>query len=170
LRDIFKYVTNNPENLEDEYKNLCYSALGYNWEYKKSLNAVDIEFDPRGEYWLKVKGLYVEKWPEIKVVIAYFDALGAELSYKYFRRTYKRPYEDEMSKEKLFLTEFLDGIGPALFLGLARVQTTKRELQEIGEKLENVYHQRWAELFRELSSEYDLTYVGSNLSGAYGWL
>ena len=170
LRNVFEYVVNDPENLKNEYKNLCKTVLGYEWEYKESLNAVDIEFDPRKEYWLRISGLYVEKWPEVEIIIRYFEALERNLSYTYFRREYELPYENEMSKQKLLLTEFMNEVGPALFLSLARIQTIKRELQEINEKLKSTYSQKRAELLKQYSVEYDLIYVGNSLSGAYRWL
>jgi len=174
-KDVFEYAISEPENLKGEYKNLVEMALRDVEEYKENLDIGDTEFNPREEYWLKINGLFIEKWPKIRTIVDYFVALENNLSPSYFRRTYERPYEDEMSKPKIPLTEFLDGVAPLLFLGLARIQTTKRELQEIREKynekyMEDYYQKKYYYKFEACSSSYDLIYIGNVLDTPYWWL
>ncbi|AEF96093.1 hypothetical protein [Methanotorris igneus] len=115
-KEIFGYVIEDPKNLREEFRKLVKTTLGCEGE----ITIKNIKINPKDVYLVAIEKEYIIKWPKKEVVDRFYDAFERrwKLSH-YFRREYEIPFEEERSKPKILLSDFLDEVAPFLFLKLA---------------------------------------------------
>ena len=138
-KEIFRYVIEKPKNLRDEFRKLVETTLGCEEETIKN-----IKINPKDVYLVAIEGEYVIKWSKKEVVDRFYDAFERrwKLSHDYFRKEYGIPFEEERSKPKILLSDFLDEVAPFLFLKLAILLPTNNRniLIYYGDFLEDYPH------------------------------
>lgn len=105
IEDALKYITPKPEDLAESYIRL----VKENVPNLEQISIGNEKFYPKDTYRLEIEGLWVVRWPNE----TYLNSVD----------NYSKRYatERESRKPKLSLIEFLDKIGPYLFVGYAEI-------------------------------------------------
>ncbi len=118
--EVFKYIVEKPENLKEKYKELVKKSIGDEFE---EITIENVKINLKDVYLLIIDETYIVKWPRKEIVDGYYraknDYIHDKIVYRTFRYNYERPYEDELSKSKILLFDFLNKVAPLLFLKLA---------------------------------------------------
>ncbi|MCQ6254624.1 hypothetical protein [Methanocaldococcus sp.] len=121
--EIFKYIVEKPENLKETYKELVKKSLENVFE---EINIENAKINLKDVYLFIIDEKYIVKWPKKEIVDRYYHAKNDYRNNKIIYRTkynYEIPYEEELSKPKILLFDFLNKVAPILFLKLAIILT-----------------------------------------------
>jgi len=106
IEEALRYITPKPENLAESYMRL----VRENVPNLEQISIGNEKFYPKDTYRLEIEGLWVVRWPDE-------TALSNASNAKYSRYL----YESEYNKPRISLIEFLDKIGPYLFIGYSEI-------------------------------------------------